>query len=140
MGDRPLGSRDCGEVDSTRSLKEELQTHAAKAVGSVVLGDLNVHHRRWLKFSNRNSWEGDELCSICKDIGLTQLIREPTRGEHLLDIVLSSVTEMKTEVLPLMADHNPVTATLKLSVPSHVVAGREVEVQTSRLGTAPGHA
>ena len=81
-----------GEIDSIRSLKEELQTHAAKAVGSVVLGDLNVHHRRWLKFSNRNSWEGEVLCSICKEIGLTQLIQEPTwEEEHLLDLVLSSV-------------------------------------------------
>ena len=33
---------------------------------------------------------------------------------------------MKTEVLPLIADHKPVTATLKLSVPSHVAAGRKV--------------
>ena len=33
---------------------------------------------------------------------------------------------MKTEVLPLIADHKPETATLKLSVPSHVVAGRKV--------------
>ena len=113
-------------IDSSRSLQEELQTHAAKAVVSVVLGDLNVHHRRWLKFSNRNSWEGEVLCSICKEIGLTQLIREPTQGEHLLDLVLSSVSEMKTGVLPLIADHKPVTASLKLSVPSHAVAGRNV--------------
>ena len=47
-------------------------------------------------FSNRNRWEGEELCSICKEIGLTQLIREPTREEHLLDLVLSSVPVMKT--------------------------------------------
>ena len=33
---------------------------------------------------------------------------------------------MKTEVLPMIADHKPVMATLKLSVPSHVVAGRKV--------------
>ena len=69
-----------GEIESIRSFKEELQTHATKAVGSVVLEDLNVHHRRWLKFSNRNSWEGEELCSICKEIGLTQ---ELTQGEPI---------------------------------------------------------
>ena len=88
-----------GEIDLIRSLKEELQTHAAKAVESVLLGDLNVYHRRWLKFFNTNSWEGGVLCSTCKEIGLTQLIREPTREEHLLDLVLSSVLEMKTVVL-----------------------------------------
>ena len=115
-----------GEVDTLRSFKEELQTHAANAVGCVVLGDLNAHHRKRLKFSNINSLEGQEHCSICKEIGLAQLVREPTRGGHLLDLVLSSVLGMKTEVLPLIADHKPVTATLKLSVPSQVVAGRKV--------------
>ena len=115
-----------GEIESIRSLKEEVQTHASRAVESVVLGDLNVHHRRWLKVSNRNSWEGEELCSICKEVDLTQLIREPTRGEYLFDVVFSSVLVMKTEVLPPIADHKPVMATFKLSVPSHVVAGRKV--------------
>ena len=33
---------------------------------------------------------------------------------------------MKAGVLPLIADHKPVTATLKLSVPSQVVAERKV--------------
>ena len=44
----------------------------------------------------------------------------------MIDHVLSSVPEMKTDVLPLIADHKPVTATVKLSVPCHVVAGRKV--------------
>ena len=34
-----------GEVDTIRSLKEEVQSHAANAVGCVVLGDLNYHRR-----------------------------------------------------------------------------------------------
>ena len=69
-----------GEIDSIRSLKEELQTHAEEAVGNVVLGNLNVRDRRWLKFSNRNIWEGEVLCSICKEVVLTQLIWDPPGG------------------------------------------------------------
>ena len=38
-----------GEVDSIRSFKEEAQLHATNAVGCVLLGDLNIHHRKWLK-------------------------------------------------------------------------------------------
>ena len=53
-------------------------------------------------------------------------VHEPTRGDHLLDLVLSSFSGVKTGVLPMVADHKPITATLKLSVPSHVVAGRKV--------------
>ena len=49
-----------GEVDSIRSFKEEAQLHATNAVGCVLLGDFNIHHRKWLKYSNRNSLEGQE--------------------------------------------------------------------------------
>ena len=112
-----------GEVDSIRSSKEEAQWHAVNAVGCVPLGDFNVHHRKCLKYSNRNSLEGQELCAVCKELGMTQLVHEPTRGNHLLDLVLSNFSGVKTGVLPMITDHKPITATLKLSVPSHVVAG-----------------
>ena len=116
-----------GEVNSIRSFKEEAQLHATNAVGCVlgcvVLGDLNIHHRKWLKCSNRNSLEGHELCAVCKELGMTQLVHEPTRGA---DLVLSSFSGVNTGVLPMIADNKPVTATLKLSVPSHVVSGRKV--------------
>ena len=57
---------------------------------------------------------------------MTQLVHEPTRGDYLLDLVLSNFSGVKTEVLPMIADHKLITATLKLSAPSHVVAGRKV--------------
>ena len=69
-----------GEVDSIRSFKEEAQSHATNAVGCVLLGDLNIHHRKWLKYSNRNSLERQELCAVCKELGLTQLVNEPPAG------------------------------------------------------------
>ena len=95
---------------TARSFKEEVQTHAANAAGCVVLRDLSIHHRKWLNHSNRNSLEGQDLCSVCEEIGLTQLISEPTGF-----LVLSSVTGVQTRC-----------ATLKLSVPSQVEAGRKV--------------
>ena len=89
-----------GEVDSIRSSKEEAQLHATNAVGCVLLGDFNIHHRKWLKFSNRNRLEGQELCTVCKELGMTQLVHEPTRGDHLLDLVLSSFSGMKNWSTP----------------------------------------
>ena len=44
----------------------------------------------------------------------------------MLDLVLSSFPAVKAGVLPLIADHKPVTATLKLSVPSQVVTERKL--------------
>ena len=76
--------------------------------GLCCAGDPNVHHRKWLKYSNRESLEGQELSAVCK-VGLTQLIREPTRGRHLLDLVVRSFPG----VPPLIADHKPVTALIK---------------------------
>ena len=72
-----------GEVDTIRSFKKEGQLHAANVVGCVVLCDLNVHHRKWLNYSNRNSLEGQELC--------------------LLDLVLLGFPGVKAGVLPLIA-------------------------------------
>ena len=89
-----------GEVDSIRRFKEEKQSHATNAAGCVLLGDLNIHHRKWLKYSNRNSLEGQELCVVCMELGLAQLVHEPTRGDHLLDLVLSSFSGVKAGVLP----------------------------------------
>ena len=114
-----------GEVDTFHGFTKEGLLHAANAVGCVVLGDLYVHHRKWLKYSNRNSLEGQELCAVCKELGLTQPVREP-RGGHLLVLVLSIFLGVKAGVLPLIADHKPEPATLKLSVPSQVVAERKV--------------
>ena len=115
-----------GEVDTIRSFKREGQLHAANALGCVVLGVLSVHDRKWLMYSNRNSLEGQELCAVCKELGLTPLVLEPTREGHLLDLVLSSFPGVKAEILPWIADHKPMTATLNLSVPSQVVAERKV--------------
>ena len=69
-----------GDVDTIRSFKKKVQLQAASAVGCVVLGDLNVNHRKRLKYSNKNSLEGQELCAVCKELGLTRLVHEPTRG------------------------------------------------------------
>ena len=95
-------------------------------MGYVLLGDFNIHHWKWLKYSNRNSLEGQELCAVRKEVGLTQLVHEPTHGDHLLGLVLFSFSGVKAGVLPLIADHKLVAATLKLSVPSQVEAGRKV--------------
>ena len=37
-----------GELDSIRSLETELNRYAHEALGTILVGDLNVHHTRWL--------------------------------------------------------------------------------------------
>ena len=65
--------------------------YSQHAVSCIVMGDLNVHNRPWLRFSSRDSVEGNELEAICSDHGLRQLVTKPRRGPYLLDLVLSDL-------------------------------------------------
>ena len=48
-----------GETDTIRSLREKWDVHHQAALGTMIVGDMNVHHARWLRFSSRNSVEGE---------------------------------------------------------------------------------
>ena len=42
-------------LEATESLTTELEGFGDQFVGTVILGDMNVHHERWLRFSNGNT-------------------------------------------------------------------------------------
>ena len=47
--------------DATLSMpifRSELVTLVENHVGTIVMGDLNIHHRKWLRFSNANTPSG----------------------------------------------------------------------------------
>ena len=83
-----------GEIASIRSLEEEFEEFGEGTVGTVLVGDMNVHERTWLRYSNGTSLEGRELQNMSVVHGLEQLIREPTRlnPDHLLDHAVSRYT------------------------------------------------
>ena len=86
------------------------------ALGTIIAGDLNVHHRPWLRFSQRDSTEGQQLQDVSQDCCFSQLVQQPTRGENLLDLVLSDI-EAKCKVVPKIADHSGVLVTVDLDTP-----------------------
>ena len=57
-------------------------------------------------------------------MGLDQLVREPTRGDYLLDLVFSDIVDLNTKVGPQIADHKVVEEMLKLDIPTAVVHER----------------
>jgi hypothetical protein len=61
---------DPGEVTSIVSLREEWGRLSVNALGSVIVGDINVHHKSWLRYSMRNSAEGAELRDFCNGVCL----------------------------------------------------------------------
>ena len=93
----------------------------------MVCCDANVHHARWLKFSDSNTTLGQELQDICDSAGLTQIVKEPTRKNNLLDLVLTSAPELtKATVLASISDHRAVFIDVKLEVPESIEVEREV--------------
>ena len=106
-----------GEVQTISTLVAEWREHCSSALGTVIVGDINVHHIRWLRYSIRNSTEGEKMRTFCLQHGFRQLVKEPTRGANLLDLLMTDIDDVKCKVLPAIADHSGILASLKLRVP-----------------------
>ena len=46
---------------SIDGLNSEMQAHAHQTDELVICGDLNIHHRRWLRFSSGNTTLGERM-------------------------------------------------------------------------------
>ncbi len=116
-----------GELESVRAFIDDWERLAGQYIGTIVVGDLNVHHKRWLKHSSHCSLEGSLLYKFCCDNGFKQMVRSPTRDDHLLDLVLTDMGEaIDATVLPKIADHNVVRARFALQVSEAAPYSREV--------------
>ena len=97
------------------SLPDEINQHLPHVNGIVLIGDFNIHHRKWLRFSSGNTALGETLKGICDDFTLNQLVSEPTRQQYLLDLVLSDMP-LHVKVLPMIADHKSVFIKIPVDV------------------------
>lgn len=85
-----------------------------------------MHQATWLRYTARNSSEGEILRSVCDAAGLQQLVWEPTRGEYILDLLLTDIDGVKCKVLPKVADHNALLVKWPLPAPKSIVIERTV--------------
>ncbi len=116
-----------GEIASIRSFEEEWAKLRDGFVGTAIVGDLNLHHKHWLRFSSHVSVEGTSMFRFCRDNGFKQWVRKPTRDNHLLDLFITDMDEAcNATVLPRIADHHVVRASLHLQVPQDAPRRREV--------------
>ena len=76
------------------------------------MGDLNIHHKKWLKYSNADTLVGADLKKICDFFGLWQAVREPTRNEYLLDLLITNIHGSSVKVTPKIADHKGILCKL----------------------------
>jgi len=112
--------------DQIHSFRDELAEIQDQVIGFIILGDLNVHHIRWLRYSSGTSREGIMLKSVCDDFALKQLVDEPTRGEYLLDLCLTDLDACKVKTSSAIADHEAIIAEVKLPVAKCVAIVRNV--------------
>jgi len=116
-----------GEIESIQSFIEEWSRLSHTAFGTILVGDLNLHHTHWLRFSSGVSREGSEMYKFCRDNGFLQHVRGPTHGNghseiggHLLDLVLSDFDcPVSIRILPEINihDHNLILASFSLDLP-----------------------
>ena len=107
-----------GDITTLESFENEWIGLRDDVLGTVVLGDLNVHSQRWLKYSSGETVEGAHLFDICQRGGLKQLVSEPTRQSHLLDLVLADVKHCSARVIPGVSDHKAVVVNVSFKVPT----------------------
>ena len=88
-----------------KTLAEELAKYMPGHIGTFLFCDANIHHKRWLRFSNGNTSLGQELQDICDSLGLKQMVREPTRKLNLL------TATMKTTMTTRRRRRNPRSST-----------------------------
>ena len=113
-------------LKSIASFPNELAEMDEDCIGTIVTGDLNIHHQRWLTHSYNNTPTGQKLWEICQEAGLQQLVREPTRGKYLLDLVLTDLSDItKVTILPEVADHKIVCIDIDIAVPLHDEQSRQ---------------
>ena len=108
----------------TESIAERSLDMAAQLKGSLwLLGDFNYPKFSWEQehMPSMKSGSGfpanyEEFVSLLVDFSLVQMVNEPTRGENVLDLFLTSnhtlVEDIK--VSPGIADHNIVVAKVNL--------------------------
>ena len=87
------------------TFEQELDKHRHLAIGTFVIGDLNVHSKRLLKHSTGKLPEGTELERACRDMGLRQEVTEPTRRKNLLDLVPTDSCTTTTTTMAGVSDH-----------------------------------
>ncbi len=115
-----------GEVETIQALDAELQRYCGDCVGHILMGDFNVHEAAWLRYSAGTSREGRELHEFCAERGLEEHVGEPTRGEYLLDLVLSDLGSLvKAKTVPGIADHNGILGKFSFPLPEITVVERE---------------
>ena len=114
------------KVQSIESFGAELGQLRDQALGVLLVGDVNVHSKRWQYHSSYNSKDVEQMRDLCLKAGPRQIVRGPPRGEHLLDLVVTDIESASASVLSKITNHSIVTVKLNLTLPRSASHSRKV--------------
>ena len=60
------------ELESVSTLESEWLVHSSSVVATIIVGDMNVHHKTWLRYLNGISPEGKALYAFCSRLGFSE--------------------------------------------------------------------
>ena len=128
------------EIASIESLYEEVSEFGEHTMRTIIVGDMNVHEASWLRYSDGTSAEGQALRTFAQVSGLEEHVGQPTRGENLLDLVLSDMSSsLSCAVHTGVSDHCAVVGTIRFSVPeSHIVVRELFDYKRAPWGLIHG--
>ena len=107
------------ESESILSLQAEIGKLEANSLATIIVGDMNIHHKPWLQHSSSASSAGRKLFDVCCSLGLSERVQQPTRGLYLLDLVLSDLDHaLVCDVVPGISDHCITLCSINLEVPT----------------------
>lgn len=103
-------------IDETRNLFMEIRKQCRGT--TIIMGDFNYKDIDWINGCGKG--EGEDFMDLVHDCFLHQHVMEPTRGDSILDLVLSSeqglVQEVKVDCPVANSDHNVITFVIPLQV------------------------
>ena len=111
---------------SVTSFEQEHCLLNSDVLGTILIGDLNLHNRPWLRHSQSTmNAAGRDMQDVAYSYGFELLRQEPMRGHRLLDVALSDIPGAKAKVLSRIADHSLALASFRLAVPQATAFQRQ---------------
>lgn len=121
-------SRDSDYCDNLHSVLLNIQGLYPKAQ-FLIFGDFNFPDIDWVNYTTSGSNDAKKFLDNCLNFNLIQVVNQPTRGDNILDLVLTSSPELIENVdsVPGLSDHNILL--IELSIP---VLTRNPTIKTIR--------
>jgi len=124
------------EMTSMETCEKEHAEFSEGILGTLLVGDINVRNEQWPKHSRETTAGGKHMRCADAHMGLNQIVKEPTRTNQLLDLLLTDVQGTTACALPRLADQTIVEVSTSLPVPREEVVFREGWGMELRTGIA----